>query len=74
MNNLVAACYKCNQKKGPLDAETFMKVRGNIAALANAKRAALGHPLKGLTPPKPKEPPSHDGPFAKLMALLNASS
>lgn len=32
--NRVAACGRCNHAKGPLDAETFQKVRHDGAALA----------------------------------------
>ncbi len=36
-----AVCHDCNRKKGPLDAETFARVRFSPEALQKAKRRAM---------------------------------
>jgi 5-methylcytosine-specific restriction endonuclease McrA len=38
--NTVAACRRCNELKGPLDAETFLALRGEPGRLLEALRVA----------------------------------
>lgn len=39
--NIVVACYPCNQRKGPLDAETFLRLREHPEKLREAFMNAL---------------------------------
>lgn len=38
--NLAAACFECNQLKGPMDAATFINTRANRQAFSRERRRA----------------------------------